>query len=163
MELLFQETDSGSPVLVYGTSYGDIVGWDLRMKGDAFKLENDIKQGKTRQFRERERSSSTQFLSRFRASDISCALPRSVLVRSRHLVWFFDVLGHEVQTSRRPVPPPSRSLDTRTHRSAGSFCPRLSAGVILKAHLHWRTSVWISAGGPADICRRTIMTRRKYH
>ncbi len=47
MELLFQETDSGSPVLVYGTAYGDIVGWDLRMKGDAFKLENDIKQGLT--------------------------------------------------------------------------------------------------------------------
>ena len=30
MELAFQETDSGGPVLVYGTSYGDIVGWDLR-------------------------------------------------------------------------------------------------------------------------------------
>jgi hypothetical protein len=33
----------------------------------------------------------------------------------------------------------------------------------LKAHLHWRTSVRISAGVPADIRRRTIMTRRKYH
>ena len=31
MELAFQETDSGGPVLVYGTSYGDIVGWDLRI------------------------------------------------------------------------------------------------------------------------------------
>ena len=30
MELAFQETDSGGPVLVYGTSYGDIVGLDLR-------------------------------------------------------------------------------------------------------------------------------------
>ena len=29
----------------------------------------------------------------------------------------------------------------------------------LKAHLHWRTS----AGGPADIRQRTIMTRGKYH
>ena len=45
MELVFQETDSGGPVLVYGTSYGDIVGWDLRMKGDAFRLDNDIKEG----------------------------------------------------------------------------------------------------------------------
>ena len=32
MELVFQETDSGGPVLVYGTSYGDIVGWDLRIR-----------------------------------------------------------------------------------------------------------------------------------
>ena len=32
MELSFQETDSGGPVLVYGTSYGDIVGWDLRCR-----------------------------------------------------------------------------------------------------------------------------------
>ena len=31
VELAFQETDSGGPVLVYGTSYGDIVGWDLRI------------------------------------------------------------------------------------------------------------------------------------
>ena len=40
MELVFQETDCGGPVLVYGTSYGDIVGWDLRMnpnQGDAFR------------------------------------------------------------------------------------------------------------------------------
>ena len=45
MELAFQETDSGGPVLVYGTSYGDIVGWDLRMREDAFRLQNDIKEG----------------------------------------------------------------------------------------------------------------------
>jgi hypothetical protein len=32
---------------------------------------------------------------------------------------------------------------------------------ILKAHLDSRTSARTSAGGPADICRRTIMSRRK--
>ena len=36
MELAFQETDSGGPVLVYG---------DLRMREDAFRLQNDIKEG----------------------------------------------------------------------------------------------------------------------
>jgi hypothetical protein len=29
--------------------------------------------------------------------------------------------------------------------------------------LHWRTSVRTSVGGPADIRRRTIMTRTKYY
>ena len=45
MELCFQETGC-SPFIVYGTAFGGVVGWDLRMKEIAFHLENDIKDGK---------------------------------------------------------------------------------------------------------------------
>ena len=44
MELCFQETGH-SPFIVYGTSFGIVAGWDLRMKELAFTLENAIKDG----------------------------------------------------------------------------------------------------------------------
>ncbi|XP_075209888.1 vacuolar protein sorting 15 isoform X2 [Lycorma delicatula] len=38
--------NSGSnSVLVYATMYGNLIGWDLRKPGDAFRLDNDLKQG----------------------------------------------------------------------------------------------------------------------
>ena len=47
MELVFQETGS-SPVVIYGTAFGDIVGWDIRMPDgkDAFRLSNGLSDGK---------------------------------------------------------------------------------------------------------------------
>jgi phosphoinositide-3-kinase, regulatory subunit 4 len=39
--------DSGSQmVLVYATVYGSLIGWDLRAPKLAWKVNNDIKQGK---------------------------------------------------------------------------------------------------------------------
>lgn len=39
--------DSGSQmVLVYATAHGSLVGWDLRSPKLAWKVNNDIKQGK---------------------------------------------------------------------------------------------------------------------
>lgn len=39
--------DSGSQmVLVYATVYGSLIGWDLRSPKLAWKVNNDIKQGK---------------------------------------------------------------------------------------------------------------------
>ena len=34
-------------VLVYATMYGSIIGWDLRASGNAWKIENNWRQGKT--------------------------------------------------------------------------------------------------------------------
>ena len=57
IDLHFNDTGNGSPMLVYATGYGSIVGWDLRqalpksnskgsIKGTrAFKLENDLRDG----------------------------------------------------------------------------------------------------------------------
>ena len=57
IDLHFKDTGNGSPMLVYATGYGSIVGWDLRqplpnskskrsIKGaPAFKLENDLRDG----------------------------------------------------------------------------------------------------------------------
>ena len=39
VEAIFQETGA-SPVLAYSTTLGFVVGVDLRMKGEAYKLEN---------------------------------------------------------------------------------------------------------------------------
>lgn len=39
--------DSGSQmVLVYATVYGSLIGWDIRAPKLAWKVKNDIKQGK---------------------------------------------------------------------------------------------------------------------
>ncbi len=57
MELCFQETGAASPVLAFGTSYGDVVGWDLRAGrpgrgggggtgGEAYRLRNGPRDGK---------------------------------------------------------------------------------------------------------------------
>ena len=43
-QLCFKEMGC-SPVIIYGTAYGEIVGWDLRMKELAFNLKNDIREG----------------------------------------------------------------------------------------------------------------------
>lgn len=41
-----QYLDAGSQsVLVYSTLYGNIVGWDIRAPGTAWRLKNDLKQG----------------------------------------------------------------------------------------------------------------------
>ncbi|XP_039281879.1 phosphoinositide 3-kinase regulatory subunit 4 isoform X2 [Nilaparvata lugens] len=38
--------NSGSKsVLVYATMYGNLIGWDLRKPGDAFRLDNDLRKG----------------------------------------------------------------------------------------------------------------------
>lgn len=34
-------------VLVYATMYGSIIGWDLRASGNAWKIENKLRQGKS--------------------------------------------------------------------------------------------------------------------
>ncbi len=44
METLFQETGS-TPVLVYGTDFGDIVAWDLRIQNEAYRLKNGPRNG----------------------------------------------------------------------------------------------------------------------
>lgn len=44
VEFCFRETGS-SPLLVYGTAFGSIVGWDLRCSGTVFRLENDLLDG----------------------------------------------------------------------------------------------------------------------
>ena len=57
IELHFDDTGSTSPMLVYATGFGNIIGWDLRQplpkkRGNeyngtspAFKLENDLRDG----------------------------------------------------------------------------------------------------------------------
>ena len=44
IEFCFRETGS-SPVIVYATSFGGIVGLDLRSNTPAFRLENDLLEG----------------------------------------------------------------------------------------------------------------------
>ena len=57
IDLQFNDTGNTSPLLVYATSFGNIVGWDLRQPisqqklkkchnfSPAFKLENDLRDG----------------------------------------------------------------------------------------------------------------------
>ena len=56
IELHFSETGTSSPLLVYATSFGSIVGWDLREavprsakekggKSPSFKLKSDLSSG----------------------------------------------------------------------------------------------------------------------
>ena len=57
IELHFDDTGSTSPMLVYATGFGNIIGWDLRQPlpkkrsneyngtSPAFKLENDLRDG----------------------------------------------------------------------------------------------------------------------
>ena len=44
VEFCFRETGS-SPLIVYATAFGNIIGVDLRAKNEAFKLENDLLEG----------------------------------------------------------------------------------------------------------------------
>ena len=57
IDLQFSDTGNSSPLLIYATSFGNIVGWDfrqpfnqLKVKNNekitpAFKLENDLRDG----------------------------------------------------------------------------------------------------------------------
>ena len=57
VDLQFSETGNSYPLLIYATSFGSIVGWDLRQPFNqvktkhhdkitpAFKLENDLRDG----------------------------------------------------------------------------------------------------------------------
>ena len=57
VDLQFSDTGNSSPLLIYATSFGNIVGWDLRQPFNqlklkdnekitpAFKLENDLRDG----------------------------------------------------------------------------------------------------------------------
>ena len=57
VDLQFNDTGNTSPLLIYATSYGNIIGWDLRQPTNqkkfknydkikpAFKLENDLRDG----------------------------------------------------------------------------------------------------------------------
>ncbi len=47
MELVFQETGAASPVLTVGTTYGDVVGWDLRMPTSKAKSPTTIAAAKS--------------------------------------------------------------------------------------------------------------------
>ena len=45
VDFCFRETGS-SPLIVYATAFGGIVGLDLRSNSLAFRLENDLLEGK---------------------------------------------------------------------------------------------------------------------
>ena len=44
LDLLFCDL-STSPVLFYGTTFGTVVGWDLRKPGDAVRFESELRNG----------------------------------------------------------------------------------------------------------------------
>jgi len=46
VDLAFSQL-SASPLLLYATSFGALVGWDLRKPGDALRFEGDLRQGLT--------------------------------------------------------------------------------------------------------------------
>lgn len=48
LELIFACFDIGcQAVIVYVTMYGSIIGWDLRANGNAWKIDNKLRQGVT--------------------------------------------------------------------------------------------------------------------
>ena len=43
IDLQFSDTGNSSPLLIYATSFGNIVGWDLRQPFNQLKLKNNEK------------------------------------------------------------------------------------------------------------------------